>query len=301
MIDRVCISITSACQLNCLYCHFDKHICKKNIKTFSDKELETILLNLYDYAKQNQRMIKIGIVGSGEPLLCFGMIREMVEEIDIIDKENLLTFYTISNGVCFTKEMGNFFLKHHNRIKLCFSLDGYQEIHDMCRVKKNGEGSFVDVMHSIDMYKSIFGCAPAINATVHRQTLKNAKKVIDFFQQNFSEVTFSRLVDEVDPRFFITKEEFNDFLNFARESTLSMRQFGAKKYDCTMYGQLCGVGRTNVYLDNGKVYPCGRFVGSDKYVLGNATDSFKTIECYMNERISPCCEGMCYFDNILKG
>ena len=108
-------------------------------------------------------------------------------------------------------------------------------------------------------------------------------------------------MDEVSPDLYISKSDFDSFIERAAKTTLSLRQLRKpQKYDCTMYGQLCGVGRTNVFYANGKVYPCGRFIGMKEYELGNETDSLETIYKSM-KRFTPVKDGKCYFDETQGG
>lgn len=298
MIDRACISLSSKCQLRCTYCHFDKHIDKNKVVEISEADAKKIICNLHDYAKAHQIRIKIGLVGSGEPLLRFRLIKMIIDYTQFIDSEHLLSFYTISNGMRFDDGVCQFFFKNRNIIKLCFSIDGYKAINDLCRLNAHGKGAFDTIMKSVELYKKTFGEAPSVNATVHKETILHAEQVLDFFERNFSNVTFSRLVDIASPSLYISRKDFQEFLELAKSRKLDLRQFKTKKYDCTMYGQLCGVGRTNIYFDNGKVYPCGRFVGNTKYELGNATAPIGEIERYMVSHITPCADGQCFYDNL---
>lgn len=298
MIDRVCISLSSKCQLRCTYCHFDAHIDKNQVTEISENDALKTILNLREYATSNQVKIKVGLVGSGEPLLRFPLITKIIDMAEKIDPEGFLSFYTISNGMHFNDEICRFFFEHRERIKLCFSLDGNEKVHNLCRKTATGKGTFQAVMNSLQLYKDTFGEAPSINATVHRETLRNANSILDFFEENFKEITFSRLVDSESPLLYISKKDFQEFMELAHARNLALRQFNAKKYDCTMYGRLCGVGRTNIYFDNGKVYPCGRFVGNEKYELGCTTNPINVIEERMKKSITPCIDGQCYYDNL---
>lgn len=301
MIDRACISLTSKCQLCCTYCHFDKHIDKKSCEELKSESLKGILQNISEYAYKNDISFKIGLVGAGEPLIRFDLIQEAIVFLSEIDADENISLYTISNGIYCTPEIMKFFFDNQNRIKLCFSLDGNPDIHNACRKFKNGSTSFEKVWAAIELYEKYFGKMPSVNATVHRKTFQNADVVLQFFEENFSEVTFSRLVDEQTPELFITKEEFKFFMEKAKQTKLELRQCRLpKKYDCTMYGQLCGVGRTNIFYTDGKIYPCGRFIGKEKFVLGTELDPLSEIEENV-KFLSPCKDGECYFDkNILE-
>jgi uncharacterized protein len=134
----------------------------------------------------------------------------------------------------FNEDICQFFFENRDIIKLCFSIDGYEPINDLCRVNATGKGSFATIMQSVELYKGVFGESPSVNATVHREILRHAESVLDFFEENFRNVTFSRLVDVESPRLLISKQDFQKFLALAQTRKLEMRQFKAKKYDCTM-------------------------------------------------------------------
>lgn len=302
MIDRACISITSKCQLRCTYCHFDKHISKTSCGDITAENLEVILKNILLYARNNElKAFKVGLVGAGEPLLRFDLIQIAIGFSMENDSEHILQFYTISNGVGVNEEILLWFYEHKDTIKLSFSLDGNESIQDSCRKFPNGKGTYFFVMKNINSYKKIFGVAPSVNTTVHKKSIENEEELLTYFEQTFSEVCFSRLVDEASPDLYISKSDFNSFIERAGKTTLSLRQLRKPpKYDCTMYGQLCGVGRTNIFYANGKVYPCGRFIGMKEYELGNETDSLETIYKSML-RFTPVKDGKCYFDEIQGG
>lgn len=302
MIDRACISITSKCQLRCTYCHFDKHISKTSCADITAENLETVLKNILLYAINNElKAFKVGLVGAGEPLLRFDLIKKTIEFSKENDSEHILQFYTISNGVGINEEKLIWFNDNKDRIKLSFSLDGNESIQNLCRIFPNKQGSYSFVINSINAYKKIFGMSPSINVTVHKNSIENEEDLLNFLEQNFSEVCFSRLVDEASPNLYISKSDFDSFINKAAKKTLSLRQQRKpQKYDCTMYGQLCGVGRTNIFYANGKVYPCGRFIGMKEYELGNETDSLESIYNSM-QRFTPVKDGKCYFDELQGG
>ena len=88
-------------------------------------------------------------------------------------------------------------------------------------------------------------------------------------------------------------------MEYARVSGLNSRQFSKeKKYDCTMYGRLCGVGRTNIFITPEGVYPCGRFYKNDKYLLGAYNSPLSDIEKKVSA-MKPVSDGKCfYIENV---
>ena len=289
MIDRACVSLTDACNLRCRYCHFrDKQVAGTHMPR---QEAVAWVNRINDYCHEmGLSSFKLGIVGSGEPLLEIGTILAMLEAAES-DSLNTITFYTITNGTLVTVEMLKKLHNHRDKLSVSFSLDGPRKVHDV------GRSCFDRVMQGISNYREVYGDAPAVNATVNLQTALHSEEVVRFFRdEGLTRVTFSRLVDCKDPDLAITREQFDTFMDYARSQGLASRQFrGQATYDCTMYGKLCGVGRTNVFITPEGVYPCGRFYRNEAYVLGGAESSMVEIEKSCSA-IAPIEDGKCYYD-----
>lgn len=299
MFDRACISLGEKCNLKCNYCHFHN---EENMKLsglsqeFSSVELINIINNINDFAINNElKTFKIGLVGSGEPLLQY---KKIVSLISYVKNNNLnkLAFYTITNGTIINKNILHFFYEYKDIIQLCFSLDGYEELHNIGREKYHA------VFKGIQMYESVFNKKPPVNCTVHNETAKNTTKLRNYFEtENFTNVTFSRLFDSHNETLKISEKKYKELLSEFRGTQFEIRQFNEinkKKYDCTMYGTLCGVGRTNIFITKKGIYPCGRFYGNEKYNYGPFNMSLIDVETKM-KKMEILKDGECYFDNYV--
>ncbi len=294
MIDRCCISINEACDMRCRYCHFETEGRRSNSPSRDD--LDYLLSNIESYVKKNSgTTFKIGIVGGGEPMLKFDLLRYIVESLEACEE---IKFYTISNGLHLNKDQIEFFYSHENRISYNVSLDGYESIHDSNRIDSFKNPTFSRIMDNIQEYECVFGSKPAINCTVTAQHMIHRKELFDFFVDNgFEDVTFSKLFDSSLKG--VSDEEFEMFLKEASEC-LNIRQIRhSDSFDCCKYGKRCGVGRTNVYFASGKTYPCARFAGMEEYKLGSWQDSLDIIESKLSKYI-PVQAGFCYYDTKVK-
>lgn len=236
MINRICISINNRCNLRCRYCHFNE---KGNI---IGKEMDVfkILDNVKSYTNEK---FKIGFVGNGEGFLDWNLLKSYIKYIE--DSPNI-SAYTITNGTINLSDEDWMFLENH-KINVGFSIDGYKELHNLYR-----GSSFDKAMQTVENYKRITGHYPTFNATVGKESLENADKVIEFFKPFGVRVTFSRMIG----KYGISLQEYRDFLVKA-EKEIPVRR-GDK--DCTMYGGKCGSGTNNYFFANGNIYYCGNCI-----------------------------------------
>lgn len=236
MIDRVCISINNKCNLSCQYCHFHEK------GKFEDVEMDVyeILDNVKKYAKQK---FKIGFVGNGECFLDWPLLKSYIQ---YVEDNTFISVYTITNGTIKLSNEDIQFLEDHH-VNVGFSIDGYKELHD-----RNRCDSFDRAIQNVENYKRVTGHYPTFNATVGRESLENADKVIAFFEPYGTRVTFSRMIG----KYKISLAEYREFLDKA-EKVIPVRRGGT---DCTIYGGQCGAGTNNYFFANGKVYFCGNCI-----------------------------------------
>ncbi len=292
MIDRACISLGEHCNLHCKYCHFESRLSHLN-QEFDSIEMIAIIDHIRSYISKNSlSSFKIGIVGAGEPMLQFYVIKDLVEYLKSIN-ETRLHLYTITNGLLVTNSVLKFFHEHQDLIALNYSYDGYKEVHDYGREQHD------KVLQRINEYEIEFGRKPSINCTIHHMSLMNSEKLLTYFEQlQFPVITFSRIVDSKDPALAISSVEFDAFLQQSKKYNVCVRQHlvgNEHKVDCTMYGNICGVGRTNPFITKLGVYPSGRFYGNPNYRLGSPFDTITDIEFAM-KGIQPVERGQCFFD-----
>lgn len=298
MINRACISLNHRCNLRCKYCHFSgKHPhASQDEMEFDSSEVQKVIETIAKYCRKNNIFLfKLGIVGSGEPLLSFASLAALITKAKEVSN-GLFKLYTITNGVDVTDEQLTFFKDNRDVIDLNFSLDGYEELHNLNRQK------FDSTMKSISKYEALFGCKPIINCTVTKQSLIHSDKLIQFFvDNNFSQINFSRVSEVDDSNLVIPHSEYNLFLDMCEMAGITMRQRKntlAPIYDCTMYGKLCGVGRTNVFITRSGIYPCGRFFGMEKYRIADWFENFEAIEQKI-ATLKDAASGKCFYETFV--
>jgi uncharacterized protein len=199
--------------------------------------------------------------------------------------------------VSLTKDQIHFFHKNSDIIELNFSLDGNEEIHNTFRQ------GYKQTMAAIYLYEDTFGKKPRLNATVTRKSVLNKENLVRFYVKNgFDRINFSMVVDVSDQTIAVSREEYEDFLSYCESVGIVMRQKRdgmARVYDCTMFGRLCGVGQTNIFITREGIYPCGRFFGLRDYRLADYDALFKDVEMSFHS-LPPSPDGGCYYDDIVR-
>lgn len=290
MINRACISLNARCNLRCVYCHF---AAKQNnqytkLNEFTLEDIKVFCSNLYAYIKETKlTSFKLGIVGSGEPLLSFTQLRDIVEFFYDSDLREILKMYVISNGTLLNEEIIDFFYDYQDIIELNISLDGDREINQKLR------GAFPN----FDIYKNKFKVMPKINAVVTKEIVLNQDRIFSFFVSNrFNKINFSKVFAIDDPNMTVSDLEYEQFLLHAKSLEIESRQNNIeKKVDCAKYGNLCGVGQNNIFVTKTGIYPCGRFMDLKDYVIGAWNEPLVDIERKM-KKFKVCPKGECYFE-----
>jgi len=295
MINRMCISLNSRCNLKCKYCHFSSKKNNENSKNneFSLDDIKIFCDNLRKYITSEKiDNFKLGIVGSGEPLLSLEVLKYIVEYFYNSELKNIIKMYTITNGTLLTNEILMFFYKYKEIIELNISFDGDEKTN----IELRGYNP------NLSLYNEIFGKMPKINAVVTKKIIKNQNDIFEYFIKNkIKEINFSKVFGINDEDMIISDDEYNLFLEKASELGIISRQNTTiKKYDCAKYGKLCGVGRNNIFITKTGVYPCGRFMDNEKYIIGNWNDDIYTINNTLSN-IKPCPDGECFYDYYKVG
>jgi uncharacterized protein len=302
IVERICISVNTRCNLGCKYCYFYNPENRVNSeKDLSEDEIYQILLQINNYAKlpEVNKKIKINFVGSGEPLLSWKNIKNAVEKFKDIKSEKI-KFYTVTNGTLITNEIA----QELKQLEIfpSVSLDGYKELHNMYRINHAGKGSFDQTMTGINILKR-HGFELAINTVASKTLYENIEKFFIFLKtEGIKKVIFDRIVDT--PSFFKDFLSYDEYYQFLEDVYNTIKNLGlsdeievgnleaykrsfAGKPDkvCTMFGSSCGAG-TNFIIYMGKdVYPCGRMFGKKEWILGNINDSITEIQKNMYSKI----------------
>lgn len=175
---QIIIKLTTACNLNCVYCSEGEHG-----NQFIDKEILYKMIDelpeLLDYLQDEEIEL---LWHGGEPLL-YG--KDNIISISEYAYQKLSSKYKISflmqtNGYLIDDEWIQIFKKYN--IGVGVSLDGYQELHDLNRRTKNNEPTFEKVMKNIHKMKKA-GLKNGNLMVLNTNYPVNVSKLFDFLQQ----------------------------------------------------------------------------------------------------------------------
>jgi len=157
--------ISSRCNLNCSYCYvynLEDNSWKDQPKFINEKTFKIACQKIREHCEfHSKNHISIAFHG-GEPLL-IGV--KKLNQLGKIMKAELLDYnITVdlgiqTNGLLFTEEIGDFFVKYNGTIGV--SIDGPPKINDLHRVDHRGRGSSILLEKKLNLltsekYKSIF-------------------------------------------------------------------------------------------------------------------------------------------------
>lgn len=136
------IWLTYACNLKCAYCYEEE---KRNL--YLSKERARQLIDFIKNRSNTYSDDNISIVlHGGEPMLNYEVLRYIVENVKIWDKNVSISMTT--NGTLINEDNIEFILDNINDLSI--SIDGTAKTHNANRKYRDGKGSFIDTIKNID-------------------------------------------------------------------------------------------------------------------------------------------------------
>ncbi len=287
------------CNLNCTYCYYLEK--QKLFQHATNFRMEDDILENFikDYIQSQQVPVVSFIWQGGEPcLLGIDYFRKIVKLQDKYAGEKKIENSIQTNGTRLNDEWCQFF-KYYNFL-VGISIDGPEEIHNKFRIYKNGENTFTDVMHGIELLKKHnvdFNTLTVVNRYNSRYPLEiyNFLKLIGsgFIQflpvvERCSDINGSglRLVNDSYKgeanvtEWSVLPEDYGSFLItiFNQWVQIDVGKIFVQMFDVTLanwvgvnpglcvFGETCG--NAIAIEHNGDVFACDHYVYPE-YYLGN--------------------------------
>lgn len=157
--------MTGACNLQCTYCATRERY--RSAEGTYDRLDEATALRALELLRPHlpKGPLQVKFFG-GEPLLCVGVIRRIIETLDSwgVDTEKIIA----TNGLLLDDETIDFLAR--GRFLTLISLDGVPEVHDANRRDARGRGSYDRVLERLNRfrkrYPDLFRTHVAVNMVV---------------------------------------------------------------------------------------------------------------------------------------
>lgn len=312
-ISGLILLIIQDCNLRCSYCYGDggEYNNKGIMSLDTAKKSIDYLIN----QSGNRKNLYITFFG-GEPLLRFDLIKQIVTYIHKVEKlygKNFCLSMTC-NGTLLTKEISDFIVK--NKISVTISMDGSKDVHDFNRYYCDKRGCYDDVINNTKQLLSL--SEVSARATITNKELNVSNIYSHLYSLGFSHVNIAPCISKISEDDYIKLTDsyisliklFSDLIkenNFEQAKNISsVMKVLSRIHSSSSSNYFCGAGRNMLAVDiNGSFYPCQRFVGTEKFIVGsvfegiNAETYNKTLDNFSIETHNICTQ--CWCKNICGG
>jgi len=313
--SKIQLCVTQGCNLACIYCYAEESgsNAKNQLMSFETaKQSVDYLVRI----SGSQKNLSIQFFG-GEPLMNFELIKKVVEYTNSLSKKIKKNFhYGIStNCTLLTEEVQNYLVE--NRFGILVSVDGDEEIHNRQRPFRDGRDSYkIVIKNAIALNEKYLKekrlTPPRIRANIINGNANRLAEITDSFADlGFKAIGIAPIMErlgdnaplgmddealdkwnkQADDQFcyWLDRTEKGKEVKNAYIKREVQRRFDMLKSKRIFGGVRCGVGRNVNTVDvDGNIYPCHRYPGMDKYIIGNVYTGLN------REKISS------YYDDIMN-
>ncbi len=284
VVKALCLHVAHTCNLNCSYCFASqgRYHGDRAVMSF---EVGKQALDFLIASSGSRRNLEVDFFG-GEPLMNFGVVKDLVAYARSVEKEHGKNFrFTLTtNGMLIDDDVIDFANRECANVVL--SLDGRKEIHDRFRVDHAGNGSWERI---VPKFKKLVDARGGKNYYM-RGTFTHANP--DFLEDirvmldlGFTELSMEPVVCAPEDPSALTEEDlpvvmrqYEDLARLLVRRRREGRPFTFYHYMIDLSGGPCvykrisGCGSGTEYMAVtpwGDLYPCHQFVGEERFRLGD--------------------------------
>ncbi|PRR69294.1 thioether cross-link-forming SCIFF peptide maturase [Neomoorella humiferrea] len=326
-LQALCLHVAHDCNMRCRYCFADGGPFGGE-RGLMSRETGYRALELLLKESGRRPRIEVDFFG-GEPLLNFGVVRELVaygrEKAAAAGKR--ISFTLTTNGLGLTPEVEEFLIT--NQISVILSLDGRPEVHDLNRRTPSGQGTY----HLVVPRERHFVAAQGhrdywVRGTYTHQNLDFSEDVLHIAALGFRFVSLEPVVAAPEAEYAIREEDLDRLAEEYRRLAVAYLEAGAGGNPFKFFHfsidpeagpclakRLSGCGAGTSYLavtPGGDLYPCHQLVGKREYRLGNVQEGitrpelreeFRQAHVYNQPECRRCwarfyCSGGCHAANL---
>lgn len=295
MLTFIVKPVSVLCNLRCGYC-YNSHLWSK-AKEEKKLKMNVFLLESFIYQLSELDESRFSFVWhGGEPLIAGISFYEAVVRFQARYLKNKQCQNSVqTNGTMIDQEWTVFFKKNGFRVGV--SLDGPKQIHDRFRKLPDGNGSFERVMRGIEILK-VNGFDPGIVSVVTKDATEKAEGIWNFFvNSGLGRLNLSACAERVNGKmtnFSVSPIDYAVFMTrifdlWMRKDDPEIKIQPLESFFQGLIGgrpTICHCAKECIaYLAldyNGDLYLCGRFIGIERFRIGNITG--KTLKSLLSSR-----------------
>jgi len=284
VVKALCLHVAHTCNLNCSYCFASqgKYHGERAMMSFEVGKQALDFLIAHSGSRKN---LEVDFFG-GEPLMNFGVVKELVAYARSVEKEHgkHFRFTLTTNGLLIDDEVIDFANRECSNVVL--SLDGRKEIHDRFRVDYAGNGSWERIVPKFrKLVEARGGKNYYMRGTFTHANPDFLKDIQVMLDLGFNELSMEPVVCAEDDPSALTAEDlpivmrqYEDLARLLVQRRREGRPFTFYHYMIDLSGGPCvykrisGCGSGTEYMAVtpwGDLYPCHQFVGEEKFRLGD--------------------------------
>ena len=242
------------------------------------------------------------VLHGGEPMLNFEVLRYIVENVKIWDKNVSISMTT--NGTLISEDNIEFILDNINDLSI--SIDGTAKTHNANRKYRNGKGSFIDTIKNIDRILDKKKDTIA-RMTVTPETVKYLYDNVKFLY-NTGFKLISPIINQYDTNWnedamAVLEEQLLQLSNFCSSQAEELHIGMLEKMKNRKKSQCCPEMTLNIDA-KGDIYPCVYVVGDIRFLMGNIIDGIESeklleIKHINNKELKQCSK--CFWKDYCHG
>lgn len=286
-VKAMCLHVSHDCNLRCRYCFADEGAYHQQRELMSAETGKKAIDFLIAHSAK-RRNLEVDFFG-GEPLMNFGVVKEVVEyarEQEKLHDKNF-RFTITTNGLLLNDDNMEYINKEMSNVVL--SLDGRKEVNDKVRCRVDGGGSYDIIVPKLQkMADSRNQDNYYVRGTFTRYNLDFADDVIHLADLGFKQTSVEPVVGDEKEDYVLRKEDlpkiFEEYEKLTEEYLKRRREGKGFNFFHFMIDldqgpcvikRLSGCGAGCEYLavaPNGDIYPCHQFVGTEEYKMGSLNE-----------------------------
>jgi len=257
------LSLTSACNLACIYCYASGGDRPQNMPWDVIKAAIDFVSS--EMAKVGRTDFKITFHGGGEPMVLWSRLKLATEYAEQVarDKNLKLTVNMVTNGTIFDEEKAEWMAGHISHMTI--SCDGLRKTQEYQRPRRDGKSSFDSVVYGMNLLKKA-GIPFSMRSTITGFNLSQMAEIAEFAHrmgakglhvEPFEVVGRAKetTIPLVDPRLFV--REYVRAGEMAQSLGIEL-SYSGDKFDL-LRGVFCGAdGEIFCVLPTGHVSVCTR-------------------------------------------